>query len=116
MNPGNYLVIGRYDPNPAVSDDEIYIGVSVGQVNSGQTVQKYLQVIVKADGKKVPAKYTIKTGSELLIIEPEYSEWDGSQELYPFIFESIGDWTITTFEKSPGACFLFLARSSCNFA
>jgi len=99
--PGDYIVIGRYDPNQAVLDDELYIGVSVGQVNSGQTVQKYLQVIVKADGKKVPAKYTVKKGSELLIIEPEYVEWDGIQELYPFIFESVGDWGVTTAVTPP---------------
>jgi len=98
---GDYIVIGRYDPNQAAPDDELYIGVSVGQVSSGQTVQKYLQVIVKADGKKVPAKYTVKKGSELLIIEPEYVEWDGIQELYPFIFESIGDWGVTTAVTPP---------------
>lgn len=98
--PGDYLVIGRYDPTSA-PDDELYIGVSVGQVSSGQTVQKYLQVIVKADGKKVPAKYTIKTGSQLLIIEPEYIQWDGIQEFYPFVFESIGDWSVTTAVTPP---------------
>ena len=99
--PGNYLVIGRFDPDANKVEDEIYIGVSVGQVNSGETKEKYLQVIAKADGKKVPAKYTLKTGSELLIIEPEYIEWDGSQELYPFIFESIGAWTVTTSVEPP---------------
>ena len=92
--PGNYLVIGEYD-------SEIYPGVSVGSVEAGQTAQKYLQVIVKADGKKVPAKYTTKTGSELMIIEPEYVEWDGTQELYPFVFESIEDWSVTTSVNPP---------------
>lgn len=101
VDPGNYLVIGRYDPNPSPPDDELYIGVSVGEVSPGQTVQKYLQVIAKADGKKTPAKYTVITGSQLLIIEPEYIEWDGNQELYPFIFESIGDWTVTTSVEPP---------------
>ena len=97
--PGDYVVIGEYDPDgfPANGDgDEIYIGVSAGSVASNETMQKYLQVIVKADGKKAPGKYTKLTGSELLIIEPEYIEWDGTQELYPFVFESIGDWDVTT--------------------
>jgi hypothetical protein len=49
----------------------------------------------------VPAKYKKKTGSELLIIEPEYVEWDGTEELYPFIFDSVGDWTITTSVSPP---------------
>jgi hypothetical protein len=92
--PGNYIAIGRYSPS-------VFIGVSVGGVAAGQTVNKYLQVIEKADGKKVPAKYTVKTGSELLIIEPEYIEWDGTQELYPFVFESVGDWTVTTSVAPP---------------
>jgi hypothetical protein len=64
-------------------------------------MNKYLQVIVKADGKKVPAKYTVITGSELMIIEPEYVEWDGTQELYPFVFQSVGDWGVTTSVKPP---------------
>jgi len=36
-----------------------------------------------------------------LIIEPEYVEWDGAQELYPFIFESVGNWTVTTSVTPP---------------
>ena len=100
--PGNYIVLGEYDQdgNPD-TDDKIYIGVSGGNLVSGETVQKYLQVIVKADGKKVPAKYTVKTGSELLIIEPEYIEWDGIQELYPFVLESVGDWAVATSVNPP---------------
>lgn len=99
--PGNYLVIGEYDPDGGAVGNALYPGVSAGELASGETVQKYLQVIVKANGKTVPAKYTKKTGSELLIIEPEYVEWDGTQELYPFIFDSIGDWTVTTSVNPP---------------
>jgi hypothetical protein len=47
------------------------------------------------------AKYRRQTGSELLIIEPEYVEWDSTQELYPFIFESVGDWEVTTSVSPP---------------
>lgn len=101
--PGNYLLIGLHDPDNSssavplwLSGDEIYIGNSVGSVASGGTIRKYLQVIEKADGKKVPAKYEVRTGSLLMIIEPEYTEWDGTTELYPFILESVGDWTVTT--------------------
>lgn len=102
VKPGDYIVIGEYDPNVSTTGDEIYIGVSAGNLTSGATMQKYLQVIVKADGKTVPAKYTVKTGSELLIIEPEYVEWSGTQELYPFVFESIGDWTVNVSVSPPG--------------
>ena len=64
-------------------------------------MKKYLQVIQKADGKKGPAKYRKLKGSELLIIEPEYVEWSGDNELYPFIFDSIGDWTVGTSVEPP---------------
>jgi hypothetical protein len=95
---GDYLVIGEYKEDNA---DPIYIGVSAGPLEAGQTIQKYLQVIEKLGGKKVPAKYTKRKGSELLIIEPEYVEWDGTEELYPFIFESVGDWTVSTSVSPP---------------
>lgn len=94
--PGDYIVIGKYDPDKTVANDEIYLGVSVGTVAANRTTNKFLQLIVKVDGKNVPAKYTMRTGSELYIIEPEYIEWSGTQEFYPFIFESIGDWGIVT--------------------
>lgn len=89
LSPGDYIVIAKVD-------DDTYLGVSAGGLGSGETMQKYLQLIVKADGKKVPAKYTKKEGSELLVIEPEYIEWDGTQQLYPFVFDSVGDWGVVT--------------------
>jgi hypothetical protein len=92
--PGDYIVLCQYDPDKTVANDEIFLGVSVDTVVAGQTVDKYLHLIVKADNKKVPAKYTQRTGSEIYIIEPEYVEWSETQELYPFIFESIGDWGV----------------------
>jgi len=108
VQPGHYYIIGLYDPNGSAYDehglhdgDEVYCGVSAGGVESEQTVQKYLQVIVKHGGKKVPGKSKKEKGSELLIIEPEYVEWDGTQEYYPFIFESIGDWSVTTSISPP---------------
>jgi hypothetical protein len=96
--PGAYLVIGEYDPP---TGDPIYIGRSVGGVDAGQTKPVFLQVIAKANGTVVPAKYQTVTGSELWIIEPEYVEWNGTQELYPFLFESVGAWTVTTSVRPP---------------
>jgi Putative metal-binding motif len=103
VRPGNYLVIGVYDPDGELNNDgdEVFMGVSVGDVASGETVYKYLQMIEKQDGKKGPAKYTKRKGSELLIIEPEYVEWDGTVEYYPFVFESIGDWDVATAVSPP---------------
>jgi len=96
LAPGNYLVIGNY-----LTDDDIYIGNSVGDIVTGTEVYKYLQVIKKADGKKSPAKYRKYDGSELLVIEPEYVEWSSDTELYPIVFDSVGDWTVTTAVEPP---------------
>lgn len=102
VSPGSYLMIGEYDPSAATPGDEIYIGKSEDDLQSGEVEKEHLKVIVNTTkGKILPAKYTKKTGSELLVIEPEYVEWDGTQELYPFIFESIGDWTVTTAVTPP---------------
>ncbi|UCC31033.1 MAG: hypothetical protein JSU86_01905 [Phycisphaerales bacterium] len=42
-----------------------------------------------------PRLYKRPTGSELLIIEPEYVLWVDTQQLYPFVFETVGDWDVT---------------------
>ena len=103
INPGNYLVIGYYDNGTKdIEDDDIYIGNSVGEVSANSSKDnKYLQVINKVDNKKVPAKYRKFTGSDLLVIEPEYVEWSAESELYPFVFDSVGDWTVTTAVTPP---------------
>jgi len=94
---GDYLVIGHYTDGGS----NLHIGRSVSDFAAGSEVKKYLQVVTKCDGKKVPAKYRKLKGSELLIIEPEYVEWSGQSELYPFVFESIGDWTVSTSVEPP---------------
>ena len=51
--PGEYVVIGAYPPGEAVArEDREYIGVSAGGVESGETIEKYLQVKVKNNKKK----------------------------------------------------------------
>jgi hypothetical protein len=84
---GEYLIIG---------DDgtDKHLGTSA-IVGEGETVTKYLQMMVTASGKKITGKSRVIKGSELLIVEPEYIEWDGTQELYPFIFESLDNWEVT---------------------
>ncbi len=99
--PGNYLVIGCDGCDKIENVDKIYIGNSVGEIITGDEVYKYLQIIKKSDGKKVPAKYRKFTGSELLVIEPEYVEWSEEAELYPFVFDSLGDWAVTTSVTPP---------------
>jgi len=102
LSAGDYLVIAEYDPDEIPgSGDELYIGRSAGDFIGDSLMKKYIQVIEKCDKKKVPAKAKKLVGSELLIIEPEYVEWSGESELYPFVFESIGDWSVTTSVAPP---------------
>jgi hypothetical protein len=95
---GDYIVIGLYTDT---GGEPIYPGVSVGAITSGSDVRKYVQVIKNGAGKNLPAKYQVLTGSELLVIEPEYVEWSSTTELYPFVFQSIGDWGVTTAVTPP---------------
>ena len=57
--------------------------------------------IKKVDGRELPARSKKLDGSVLLIIEPEYVEWDGEQELYPIVFDSVGDWEVSTAVTPP---------------
>ncbi len=93
LPPGDYIVISA-DATKTVLPDPL--GVSASDLLCGELKQKHLQQIVKADGKKVSGKTSRRTGSELLIIEPEFVEWSQAQELYPFVFESVGDWSTST--------------------
>jgi hypothetical protein len=97
VDPGNYLLIGEYKSVTPY----LYPGVSVGQLPADPVPTKYLQIITKVDSKKTPGKTTKLTGSELLIIEPDYVEWSSEAELYPFIFESVGDWGVVTAVAPP---------------
>lgn len=97
--PGQYLVIGEYQPGGGA--EPLYPGKNVGDLAEGDSHTAKLKVIVKANGKSVPGKATKKNGSVLWIIEPAYVEWDSTEELYPFIFESEGDWTVTTTVAPP---------------
>lgn len=91
---GDYLVI---------SDDgtDKHLGVSASNLVCGQFMQKHLQQMVTSSGKILPGKTTERTGSLLLVIEPEYVEWTGTEELYPFVFESVGDWDISVSVTPP---------------
>jgi hypothetical protein len=87
--PGEYLFISG-DPTGTILPNPLG---GAGELSCGVPKKKYLQQIVRADGKKIPGKSTIRTGSELLIIEPEFVEWDEAQESYPVVFDSVGEWS-----------------------
>lgn len=90
---GTYLIIGD-------DGSDKHLGTVAG-IGEGQTITKYLQQLITVNGKKINGKTLIQMGSQLLIIQPEYVEWDGIQELYPFVFESLEDWRVTVNIKPP---------------
>lgn len=81
----DYVIIGA-------NGEDKHLGTPV-TVDSTYT-QKYLQQIIKADGKKVAAKRTKYTGSEIEIVEPEYIIWNSTEEAYPYIMESQDSWGV----------------------
>jgi hypothetical protein len=100
LPPGDYIII--------TSDDEVTrqvlpdpLGVSASDLVCGEVKHKHLQQIIKPNGHKVPGKTTRLTGSELLIIEPEYVVWDQTEQPYPFVFETIGEWNVTVTVEPP---------------
>jgi len=99
--PGDWYVVAQDDPDAAVDGDEIYSGSVVNDLESNQTKKRTLRFFQRAKGKKLPCKHWKKAGSELTVVEPEYVEWNDTEELYPFVFESEGDWNVTTSVSPP---------------
>ena len=98
LPPGDYVVIAA-DATGTILPDPL--GVSASDLACGELMRKHLQQIIKVNGRAVPGKTTKLTGSELLIIEPEFVVWDDTTQLYPFVFETIGDWGITASVTPP---------------
>lgn len=93
LPPGEYILISPIDTD---GDDVVdcYLSKRVGDLECGETQRRRLRLVETARGKKLPCKLQRLTGSELLIIEPEYMIWDESEQLYPFVFESVGEWGV----------------------
>ena len=97
----DYLVLAYYN----ASQDFKHMGSLVTADDpdwlTEQPIEKHLMVMEKANGKKVPGKTIRLKGSDLLITEPEFVLWDSDQEQYPFVFESVGEWGVTTSVAPP---------------
>lgn len=100
LPPGDYIVISHFDSDGDNALDQ-FMGVSASNLLCGELKKKHLQLLQDANGNKKPGKTTRLTGSELLIIEPEYVVWDNTQQLYPFVFETVGDWDVTASASPP---------------
>lgn len=100
VKKGDYLVLGCGN---RVTDYK-HMGSMIGADDSNwgiAEIKTHMILMTDNRGKKSPGKTKKLTGSELLIIEPEYVEWTSNQELYPFAFESSGDWGVTVAVAPP---------------
>lgn len=79
-----------------------YPSHSVGYVGEFQTKFARFAFLKAPDGKTKPGKTKVQTGSELWIYEPDYVVWDGTEEYYPFVFESPDmSWTVDVCIDAP---------------
>lgn len=96
--PGKYIVISE-DVTQIILHEPV--GTVVGDLACGETELARLRQIVRADGRRLACRVSRFTGSELLIVEPEVILWDDTEQLYPFVFESEGDWDVTVSVAPP---------------
>jgi hypothetical protein len=74
----------------------------VGGLQDDQTKFARLAFLNAPDGKTSPGRTKVQTGSELWIYEPAYVVWDGTEEYYPFVFESPDmSWTVDVCIDAP---------------
>jgi hypothetical protein len=97
--PGAYSVIAADAGTSGILPEPL--GQIAGAVDCEDTQVVRLRQIENANGRKQSAKITRLTGSELLILEPEEVLWDDTEQLYPFVFESVGDWQVTVAVTPP---------------
>ncbi len=95
----DYVLVARHGPSGTAVGAKI--DADEPEWSTSEVVSKKLMVMQNNKGKKSAGKATRRRGSDLWIFEPEYVEWDSTQEPYPFIFESIGDWSVTTSVTPP---------------
>lgn len=97
----DYLILAQHK----ITTDFKHLAATVRSTDAGwfseQPIVCYMRCMQRADGKKIAGKTERLVGSELLITEPEFIEWDGAEETYPFILEAKGDWDVTTSVTPP---------------
>ena len=104
---GTYLTIMKFfDPATGKS---VYVGTSqtASSFNSTTKIatEAYLFSKILVNGTFVSyvslSKFTV-TGSILEVMAPESAVWDGTKNIYPFIFTSDSDWTVDVCAAVPG--------------
>jgi len=100
LPPGDYILIGYIDTDDD-NDPDRFLAAVVRNLCCGDTEKAHLRLIKDAQGRRKPCKCKRFTGSELIVVEPEYMVWDEEEQLYPFVLETEGDWEVTTSVTPP---------------
>jgi hypothetical protein len=83
LPPGRYQVIGEVP-----GEEDTYIGSIAPRVRPERTTRTRLFFTIKKESwANVAGKWHDFTGSSLLIIEPDYVEWEAEPESYPLVFK-----------------------------
>jgi len=114
LTPGDWAFVAIYPPGSEPSLDDsppgspndgsstVYGVTAVDGVASAETYNSLIKFMFNTSSNKTnPASWKKRSGSVLLIVQPDYIEWDGTEALYPIIFDSVGDWTVTTSVAPP---------------
>jgi len=116
---GDYLVLVKANLYYTdLSTKDIYLGLpkSPDDFIDGLATKDFQVVVTRTkDGDyKVTAgqKYTV-TGSYLEIIAPQYSLWEGTTEVFPFLFYSDSNWTVDVCMEVPEG-YQILEPSDCS--
>jgi len=92
---GDYVTLAAHTKYP-----NMYPSHPMG-VTANEKTQVNEMYLINPNNDKVPGKSTKKTGSALWIYEPEYVVWDGTEEFYPFVFESDSNWQVNVCVDAP---------------
>ncbi len=111
LESGNWWFIAVYPPGSSLSGgapaspnnvaSPIYGATGIDNVPDGGVASIIKFTRNTSSGKTVPSSWKKRSGSVLLIVQPEYVEWDGTTAEYPFVFDTVGDWTVTTAVTPP---------------
>jgi len=95
MPADDYVMILKYAGSP----DLQYAGVKIDATDTdwatGDLVAQ-LRIMENYKKKSMSVNATKKKGSLLYVFQPEFIEWNEQSEPYPFVFETLGDWDVTT--------------------
>ena len=95
--PADYFVVVESTRWPGKYPSHV-----VGALKADETRQARFAFLKDPTGKVNPAKTTFVKGSELWIYEPDYVVWNGTEEYYPFVFETPDQtWTVNVCLAAP---------------